>query len=121
MNLFQVCACVVLGALIARELWKFPSQATPWMPFVRLTTWCVAIAIVYNPGFASQVAQWAGIGRGADFVLYCASFTLLMCVLYLYGKQSSLEQQLTELVRVQAIQQARRGRGLSPTNDEPAT
>lgn len=110
MNVFQIIVLATVLIAMAWELWTFSKRSSPWASLLRLAVWAAALAVVYQPDLASHLAQLVGIGRGADFVLYCASLALLLCVFYLYARQVTLERRLTELVRIQALQQARRGR-----------
>jgi hypothetical protein len=71
--------------------------------------WGCAAAIVIRPTLASAVAHSFGIGRGADFVLYLGVTLGLYLAWASFVRYRRLEAMLTELVRAQALQGARRG------------
>ena len=48
-------------------------------------------------------AQYLGIGRGVDLVMYFGMLGLAVCCLLLYLRMQQLQQQLTELAREMAL------------------
>lgn len=54
---------------------------------------------VWFPALADRFAGMAGVGRGADLVLYCYSATSFVMLLNLALKQRELHQSITELAR----------------------
>lgn len=66
--------------------------------------WVGAAVVVARPEATTEVAQFLGVGRGADLILYGAVITLLILVFHLHVAHHKLERQLTELVRRQALQ-----------------
>jgi hypothetical protein len=64
----------------------------------------VGCIITLVPAITSMIANWLGIGRGADLVFYC--FILLSIIMHLnhVSHVNKLEQQITKLVRELAIQ-----------------
>src|SRR4051812_39375611 len=73
------------------------------------------IVFVLFPDFANDVANAVGVGRGADLFAYLGLLGSAFAVLVLYTKMRQLEEQLTRLVRRQAIAEAR---GAEPTKTE---
>lgn len=59
------------------------------------------------PNATYPLANLAGVGRGADFVLYFAIIILLRVLFYLYNKNRLIETQLTKIVRHLALQDKR--------------
>ena len=49
------------------------------------------------------LAQYLGIGRGVDLVMYFGMLGLSVCCLLLYLRMQQLQQQLTELARKMAL------------------
>jgi len=79
--------------------------------------WMSAAAVIALPQLASSVAHAVGIGRGADLVLYSLTFASILSARYFYVKYRTLENQLTEIIRRNAIASARPGSSL----EDPAT
>ncbi len=67
------------------------------------TVWIAAAIVVARPEVTTSLAQFLGVGRGADLILYAAIITLLILVFQLHIAHHKLERQLTQLVRQQAL------------------
>src|SRR5215204_5780151 len=64
-----------------------------------ITAAIAGIYVVWVPGHASAVAEWTGIGRGADLVLYVWAALSMIILLNLHLKLRSQLHLLTELAR----------------------
>ena len=65
------------------------------------------IVLVIWPDITNQLAADIGVGRGADMIFYLSILIFWFIIMKLYVKIRKLEQQFTELVRNQALQQAK--------------
>lgn len=63
--------------------------------------------LVIWPDITNQLAADIGVGRGADMIFYLSILIFWFIIMKLYIKIRKLEQQFTELVRNQALQQAK--------------
>ncbi|HEV3259634.1 MAG TPA: DUF2304 domain-containing protein [Gemmataceae bacterium] len=111
MSPFQWLALSALGTLLLRELlslrrWRVVRG--PWL--VRCLTWVSAAAAIVHPQFVQRLAEWIGVGRGADAVFYLVTLAFLLVSFYFYSRYVRLQRQMTQVVRHLAIQEARRGR-----------
>ena len=68
-----------------------------------LLTHLPLIPITLQPEITTWAASYAGIGRGADFVLYCSILVIGRWLLALYRWNIRLESEVTELVRQFAL------------------
>jgi len=75
-----------------------PAEAYLWS-----LVWFGAAVVVIQPDLTSRLANFVGIGRGADLVLYAAVIVLLILVFRLHVAHDKLERTLTELVRREAL------------------
>ena len=79
------------------------------LPFHIMTVFLLlgagAVAVVM-PDLTSEVAQFVGVGRGADLVTYIAIIAVMFVLLHYYAKFVELQQKLTELTREMAILRA---------------
>jgi hypothetical protein len=66
----------------------------------------VAVLMVLRPDWANNVANYLGVGRGADLVSYLGISGLAFLWLGLYTRQRDLDVRLTELARRLTILQA---------------
>ena len=62
---------------------------------------------VWFPRLADSVAELAGVGRGADLILYCYSATSFVIMLNLALKQRELHESITGLARHIALSNPR--------------
>lgn len=102
--LFQI----VLSAVFLASLWlvwrrrkqNAVSGAVAWL-------WTLGVIggliVVWYPDTASFIANIAGIGRGADLVVYLAIALLFILIFQLYVSHVRLERQLTKIVREEAL------------------
>jgi hypothetical protein len=67
----------------------------------------IGIVIVWAPQIAVMLADIAGVGRGADLILYCYSAISFVMILNQGLKQRELQQSITRLARHIAISDAR--------------
>lgn len=66
----------------------------------------MASVVVASPSLSTAVSRQFGIGRGADFVVYLGLIVIGYGCAALYRRQRRLEEQLTTLVRAQALRDA---------------
>jgi hypothetical protein len=66
----------------------------------------LAVVMVARPDWANAVANFLGVGRGADLVTYLGISGLAFLWLGLYTRQRELDLRLTELARRMAIYEA---------------
>jgi small membrane protein len=66
------------------------------------------IYLVLDPDRANELAHLAGVGRGADLVLYCWVVISLVVSVNLQFKIMALRENVTELARALALQEANR-------------
>jgi len=109
MNTFQwfsipICVGLAIVAFVRRR--ALPGRA-PGMFWVLL--WFAAATVIAVPQISTLVARWAGIGRGADLILYVAALSGMLIARYLYCRQRRMEILVTELARREALRNAQRG------------
>ncbi len=66
---------------------------------VVLATHLPLVVVAVQPGITNTVANAVGIGRGADFVVYCAALLVSRCLLSIYQWNTRLESEITSVVR----------------------
>lgn len=63
----------------------------------------VAVLFILFPEWTSVLAKKLGVGRGTDLILYLCIVLFYFVILKLYARMRKLEQQITDLIRKQAI------------------
>jgi small membrane protein len=66
---------------------------------------------VIFPELTTKIANRLGVGRGADLLFYLSIIAFGYSTLLLYSKIRALEKKLTEFVRKQALDEAKRMSG----------
>lgn len=66
----------------------------------------LAVVMVAQPDWANAVANFVGVGRGADLLTYLGMSGLGFLWLRMYVRQREMEVRLTELARQLAIKRA---------------
>lgn len=59
------------------------------------------------PDYTNVIAHKLGVGRGADLLFYLAILFFLFVILKLFSRLKKVENNLTELVRKQALKEAK--------------
>ena len=72
--------------------------------FVLLLT---SIQVILFPEWVSLIAQRIGVGRGTDLVFYLLVVLFFFVTLKLYSRLRKLEQQITDIIRKQSIEDAK--------------
>jgi hypothetical protein len=110
MTVFQVIVVPLLMALAASTLIRAMRGVAPRGPgFLWAGVWTVAASCVAFPAVTGILANWLGIGRGADLVLYATALAGLATALYFYRRYRHLEGMMTGVIRREAMRSARRG------------
>lgn len=63
----------------------------------------VAVLFILFPEWTNVLAKKLGVGRGTDLVLYLCIVLFYFVILKLYARMRKLEQQITDLIRKQGI------------------
>lgn len=74
------------------------SEALAWS-----LLWIVAAIVVLRPNVTTRLAQFFGVGRGVDLVLYASVAILFLLVFKLFIQHEKLERKLTDVVRREAL------------------
>ncbi len=72
-----------------------------------------AVAVVV-PHETDRIAQWVGVERGADLIIYLSIVAVLFVLVHYFAKFVEIEQKLTQLTRELAILRAEVERVVPP-------
>lgn len=70
------------------------------------TLWAAIAVLSLLPGLTSSLSTILGVGRAVDLLIYTAILALFYLVFRLYAKIEALQQDITSIVREQAIRDA---------------
>jgi hypothetical protein len=94
----------LLGGLLVYAIKA--SRRTPIVSWLSAIVAIGGLYVVWMPSHASAVAEWVGIGRGADLVLYIWAAMSIIIVLNLHLKLRGQLELITVLARHLALLQA---------------
>ena len=66
--------------------------------------WLLTIVVVLWPGSAEFAAEYSGIGRGADLVVYISLALMFYILLRLHIKLEMMNRDLTKIVRKDSLE-----------------
>jgi hypothetical protein len=108
MNVFQFAVVAMLSAVVLFDTACFlRRRRARGMWLIRTVIWVLMTTAVMFPQLAQALANLLGIHRGADLVLYVFVIGATFVAFHLYSRNRSMEIQITELVRVEALRIAR--------------
>ena len=101
--LFSLFALFALYTVITkkREGLLGPKGFWFWVIF-----WCLAIVAVVWPRSTSTLAEFFGIGRGVDLIIYIALAVIFFLLFRLHVKIESIGRVITKVVREEAVNKA---------------
>ena len=73
---------------------------------LKVALWLILLGAIFFTVFqdsSTVIANYLGIGRGVDLIIYLSLIGLLICCVLLYVRIVQLERRLAEVVRVQAM------------------
>lgn len=79
-----------------------------------LFLWTGAAVIILFPNSTMVVANFLGIGRGSDLILYLSVILIFYLLFRLYVRLEQMDQGITQIVRALALRDA----GLTHSGDE---
>ena len=119
--MFQHVLLVIAALLFLGTIWALIKG---WMGrkegLIWAAVWLIAGIAVIWPGLTSRVAQFLGIGRGADLVFYSAVVIMLIGFWMIYIRLRRVRRDITLLVRELAILEAEKQADDNSRSAKPA-
>ena len=104
----KIILLIPLLLLIVLMLPRFRRHAMSRLIMILISL--LGVLFVLFPSFTNKLAQYVGVGRGADLVFYLFMVFSFLYNIYLYAKLRMLQQDQTEIIKNMAIQQAKDNR-----------
>jgi hypothetical protein len=99
-------AVSILNLFKTLQQYRRKSASRYWLGLSTFIWGSLLIVGGLTPEASTTIANWFGVGRGADFALYFSAIMLWFFVLKVIQKQQRTTEELTELVRSIAIKDA---------------
>jgi small membrane protein len=84
-------------------------RRSPFVASLSIVSATAGLYFTWTPDHATQVAMWAGVGRGVDLVLYIWVCISLIVLLNLHLKLRRQMELVTDMARTIALDEARHG------------
>ena len=99
-----MCFVVVVLYLITT---KQSAHISAWRKIALIAFVALAILSILYPNITNEIAEFVGVGRGADLLLYASSVALVFLAMHSYAKYRQIESTSTKLARKIALQEQR--------------
>ena len=114
-KLLLLAAIVVVGLLAFRGSRKALHKVL-WRAYVVVVVVAAGLSVMF-PDMLTWLAQFVGVGRGADLLLYVLVVTFMLVSVVLFRRLNELERRYTQLARTIAVRDA----GVARTVEQPAS
>ena len=100
----QIVASLFIVYALFKVLSRYRDRSlSNWAALAWTLLWLAVGVVFWQPELASRLADWLGIGRGADVIIYGAIIGLVYINFRIYVKLDRQDRQLTKIVRQIAI------------------
>jgi hypothetical protein len=100
MNLIQILILLFIAYVIYRLIVKMNKRELTWQIFgLWLFFWLVVAAFVILPQTTQILADWLGVGRGVDVIIYIAILVLFYIVFRIFVRIEKIERDITYLIK----------------------
>lgn len=99
--IIQLLLSFLLVALIFYTIYQ-GKRLLPWkLPFI--VALFIGLLLVWRPDYATLAANYLGVGRGTDLLLYFLVITILVVIINVHNRFYEISSANTQLVRKLAI------------------
>lgn len=99
----QISQIILIAALILFVVYIYRLRTLFLDRIIYIACALAGIVLVLDPPLTTQIANWLGIGRGADLLFYLFIIVSLFYAVATRSRMRRLEQQITRLVQQNAI------------------
>ncbi len=104
MSLIQILAIIFVVFTLWRVVAKYRRHELQRLEFLSwLFFWLAVGAAFLSPRALTRLANFLGIGRGADLVLYLAVLAVFYLMFRIFVRLEKMEREITKIIRQQAI------------------
>jgi small membrane protein len=119
-QVFLIAATLGLVVLLLQR--RAAARTRAWKRLILVALAGAAVISILNPDLTTRVANFVGVGRGTDLLLYLLVAVFLYVVVGFYLKFRDVERQLTVLARRLALDEAiQRQQGIRVADASPTS
>ncbi len=102
--LIQAIIIIVVVLIISRIFLQFKSKKINLRELVFWTVlWLLLVVVVLLPQTVNLLADYMGVGRGVDVVIYLSIIVLFYIIFRIFARLEKLERDITKIVRHLAL------------------
>jgi hypothetical protein len=106
MSLIQILLLIAIAYIILKTAQKYRISAiTVREFFLWICFWLIGALVVLFPKATDSAAQFLGIARGADLIVYIGIIILFAGLFFLLVRLERLERDVTKIVRKMALEE----------------
>ena len=106
MSPIQIIFLVIIFLIIAKTLQKYRMNSITVREFFLWTVfWLIGAVLVIFPDALQTIANFVGIGRGADLLIYLSLIILFFGLFDILVRLERIERDITKIVRKRALEQ----------------
>ena len=118
MTPIQIILLIIIGTVVAKTAQKYAKRAiTVREFFLWAAFWLFGAVLVVFPNATQTVANFVGIGRGVDLLIYGALIILFVTVFFALVRVERLERDVTYIVRHLALKKKVQPQPTPPKNE----
>lgn len=102
--LIKIVLVIFILFVVSKVAWRFKDKAISLQEFILWSIFWLGVGfVVIFPETTSLVANWLGVGRGVDLVIYISVLILFYLVFRVLVRLDKIESDVTKIVREIAL------------------
>lgn len=107
MSLFQIIIFFAALGFVGRALMRcVKKQISIWLFLLWAALWVGVTLIAIFPGIINRLADWVGVGRGVDLVIYLALGVIVYILFKQHVRLVKQERDVAKMVQNKAVNDA---------------
>ena len=104
MTIFQILILIFVAFVIFKSVKRLTKKEISfWLFLFWVSIWVFVALVSVFPVIIEKAAEFVGIGRGVDLVVYTAVFALFYLMFKIYVRVNKVEKEISQIVRKIAI------------------
>ncbi len=105
--LIQILLTIFIIFALTRIVFKFKqNKLKPTEFFSWALLWLAGLVVVWLPNATTKIANFLGIGRGADLIFYLSLVIIFYLLFKIYLRIENIEKNITKFTKTEAINNA---------------
>jgi len=104
--LIKIVLILFILFAVSKVALRYKDKVISLQEFILWTIFWLGVAfVIIFPEITSMVANWLGVGRGVDLVIYISILILFYLVFRALTRQDKIEKDITKVVREIALKE----------------